>query len=59
MRIDGLFEVKQAGRKFAPPGKIRIRIGKPVRFDPRTDSTQIAKKLQEIVETLQNSLPVK
>jgi len=58
MRIDGLFEVKQAGRKFAPPGKIRIRIGKPVRFDPRTDSTQIAKKLQEIVETLQNSLPV-
>ena len=23
MRIDGLFEVKQAGRKFAPPGKIQ------------------------------------
>ena len=32
MRIDGLFEVKKAGRKFAPPGKIRVRIGKPVNW---------------------------
>jgi long-chain acyl-CoA synthetase len=59
MRIDGLFDVKQAGKKFAPPRKIRVRIGKPVRFDPQTDPAQIAKELQEIVETLQNSLPVK
>ena len=27
MRIAGLFEVKQAGRKFARPGEIRVRIG--------------------------------
>jgi len=27
IRIDGLFEIKQAGRKFALPGKIQVRIG--------------------------------
>ena len=54
MRIDGLFEIKRAGKKFAFPGEIRIRIGKPVRFDPQTDPKQIASQLQEIVERLQN-----
>ena len=29
MRIDGLFEVKQTGKKFAAPKKIRVRIGVP------------------------------
>ena len=29
MRIDGLFEVKQAGRRFAAPWKISVRIGTP------------------------------
>ncbi len=32
MRIDGLFEVKNAGRKFAAPWKITVRIGMPMRF---------------------------
>jgi long-chain acyl-CoA synthetase len=52
MRILGLFEVKQAGRKFAPPWKIRVRIGEPVTFAPESDPEQIARDLQRVVEAL-------
>ena len=52
MRIDGLFEVKQAGKRFAPPGKIRVRIGLPVRFDPTADPQWIARELQNRVAEL-------
>ncbi len=52
MRIDGLFEVKQAGRKFAAPGKIRVKIGEPIKFSPGTDPTQIAEELREAVRKL-------
>ncbi len=52
MRIVGLFEVKQAGKKFALPGKIRVRIGKPVRFHPESAPERIARELQKAVEEL-------
>jgi long-chain acyl-CoA synthetase len=52
MRIHGLFEVKQAGKKFAPPGKIRVRIGQPMKFAPGSDPAQIARELQRAVEAL-------
>ncbi len=52
MRIDGLFEVKQAGRKFAAPWKIRVRIGEPIRFQPEADPERIAAELQKAVENL-------
>jgi long-chain acyl-CoA synthetase len=52
MRIDGLFEVKQAGRKFAAPGKIRVKIGEPIKFSLGTDPTQIAEELREAVRKL-------
>ena len=52
MRIDGLFEYKQAGKKFAPPGKISVKIGKPVIFPPGTDPAKIAAHLQKTVENL-------
>jgi long-chain acyl-CoA synthetase len=52
MRIDGLFEVKQAGKKFARPGKIRVRIGKPVRFESTADPQWIARELQNRVREL-------
>jgi long-chain acyl-CoA synthetase len=52
MRIDGLFEVKQSGRKFAAPGKIRVRIGPPVQFPPDTDPRTIVEDLQKRVEHL-------
>jgi long-chain acyl-CoA synthetase len=52
MRIVGLFEVKQAGRKFVRPGKISVRIGKPEKFDAATDAKLIARELQRKVEEL-------
>jgi long-chain acyl-CoA synthetase len=52
MRIVGLFEVKQAGKRFAPPGKIVVRIGQPMRFTAGSDPEQIAKELQSAVEGL-------
>jgi long-chain acyl-CoA synthetase len=52
MRIDGLFQLKQAGRKFAPPWKIAVRIGKPVQFDRGTPPEQIARELEKVVRSL-------
>jgi long-chain acyl-CoA synthetase len=52
MRIDGLFEIKKAGKKFAAPGKIQVRIGKPIQFVTGTDPEEIASTLQNAVETL-------
>jgi long-chain acyl-CoA synthetase len=51
MRIDGLFEVKQAGKKFARPGQIKVKMGAPVKFAEH-DPEQIAKELYKIVERL-------
>ena len=52
MRIDGLFEYKRAGKKFAPPWKIGVRIGEPIRFAPGMDPAAIAAQLQERVASL-------
>ena len=52
MRIDGLFERKQAGRKFAWPGQIRVKIGAPVQFPPESAPEWFARKLQKSVEKL-------
>jgi long-chain acyl-CoA synthetase len=52
MRISGLFELKRAGRRFAAPWRIRVRIGQPMKFAPGTDPAQIAAELQKAVELL-------
>jgi long-chain acyl-CoA synthetase len=52
MRIVGLFEVKQAGRRFARPREIVVRIGRPMRFAADSDPAQIARELQQTVEAL-------
>jgi long-chain acyl-CoA synthetase len=52
MRIDGLFEIKQAGKKFARPGQIRVRIGLPISFPASVHPADIARKLQKEVEAL-------
>jgi long-chain acyl-CoA synthetase len=56
MRIDGLFEIKQAGRKFALPGRVRVRVGERVTFPPGSDPAQIARELQKRVEELEISV---
>lgn len=52
MRIDGLFEVKQAGKKFAKPRTITVRIGKPIKVPSGTDPHEIAAELQKAVDAL-------
>ena len=52
MRIDGLFELKKAKKKFAPPGKISVKIGAPVRFPRDSAPEWIAAELQKTVESL-------
>jgi len=52
MRIDGLFEVKHAGRRFAAPWSIRVKIGEPMQFDPGTEPERIAARLQKAVADL-------
>jgi long-chain acyl-CoA synthetase len=52
MRIDGLFELKQAGKKFARPGQVRMKIGSPIQFAPASDPEWIARELQERVKQL-------
>ena len=54
VRIDGLFELKKTGKKFAPSGKIKIRIGKPTKFAPGTDPEEIARALKDMVENLRH-----
>ena len=46
LRIDGLWELKRDGRRFAGPGKITVTIGAPLRFGPAADPDQIARELQ-------------
>jgi len=52
MRIDGLFELKQAGKKFAAPWKVTVRIGAPIRFEAGTDPQKIAEHLKTTVSSL-------
>jgi long-chain acyl-CoA synthetase len=52
MRIDGLFERKKAGKRFAPPYAISVRTGKPVRFDAGKSPEEIAATLQRMVQEL-------
>ena len=52
MRIDGLFERKQAGKKFAWPGQIHVKIGVPIQFSPGAAPDSIARELREKVAEL-------
>jgi long-chain acyl-CoA synthetase len=52
MRIDGLFELKKAKKRFALPGKIKVNIGAPVRFPAESVPEPIAAELQRTVENL-------
>jgi long-chain acyl-CoA synthetase len=52
MRIDGLFELKQAGKKITRPGQVKVKIGAPVQFEPGSDPEWIARELQKMVEQL-------
>jgi long-chain acyl-CoA synthetase len=52
MRIDGGYEIREAGSKFNRPGRIRVHIGKPVEFPAGTDPQEIARALERNVAEL-------
>jgi long-chain acyl-CoA synthetase len=52
MRIDGLFELKHAGKRTARPYQISVKIGPAVRFEPGADAESIASELRRKVEQL-------
>ncbi len=49
IRIDGLFEMKQRGLRYARPGAVKVIIGSPARFDPGTAPEHIARELERRV----------
>jgi long-chain acyl-CoA synthetase len=52
MRIDGAYEIREAGSKFNRPGRIQVHIGKPVEFPAGSDPEEIARSLQQRVSDL-------
>jgi long-chain acyl-CoA synthetase len=52
MRIDGLFEVKQAGRRTARPFEIKVRVGAPIKFAPGSKPQGIGNQLRAQIEEL-------
>ncbi len=52
IRLSGLFDLRQAERRIARPGHIRVTIGAPVRFTPNQDPIEIAGELRRRVAEL-------
>jgi long-chain acyl-CoA synthetase len=52
IKIDGLYELREARRRFARPGAVRVTIGAPVRFGRDEEPEQIARQLQQRVAAL-------
>jgi len=52
MRLDGLFELKQAGKRMARPYQIQVRIGHPISFAEDKDPGEIASELRSAIERL-------
>lgn len=52
IRLDGLFDLKKNEKHFAPPGKVRVTIGQPVRFSTTQDPEEVTRELQRRVEEL-------
>jgi long-chain acyl-CoA synthetase len=52
MRIDGLFELKKAKKRYALPGAIKVKIGAPVIFPRDSAPDWIAAELQKAVQSL-------
>jgi long-chain acyl-CoA synthetase len=46
IRIDGLFELKQTGKKFSRPGSVTVSIGSAERFGAEDDPAKITRDLE-------------
>ena len=52
IRMDGVWQMKQEGRRLARIGEITVRIGAPVSFKVETSADEIASSLQSLVGSL-------
>ena len=52
IRLDGLYELRVAGRRFARPGVVRVTIGRPQRFDAAAEPEAVAAALQRALEQM-------
>ena len=51
LRIDGLWNMKMAGRKIARLGELKVVIGKPLRFPPDTPPDEIRNQVEHATWT--------
>jgi long-chain acyl-CoA synthetase len=56
LRIDGAYEIREAGSLFNRPGRIRVHIGAPVKFSEGSDPQEIAQELERRVAELGNEV---
>jgi long-chain acyl-CoA synthetase len=52
MRLGGIFELKQAGKRRARPGQVKVSIGTPVRFGETDAAEKVARELEHCVAEL-------
>jgi len=52
IRIDGLFELKKAPKKFSRPGTVSVTIGPALQFDAETDASKIAIDLETRIRSM-------
>jgi long-chain acyl-CoA synthetase len=52
IRIDGLFEVKRAGKRTARPFRIKVKIGRAIQFARDAKPQEIADKLRSTIDLL-------
>jgi long-chain acyl-CoA synthetase len=48
LRIDGLYEMKMAGRKIARSGELKVVIGKPMSFPAGTPPEEITNQVEDV-----------
>jgi long-chain acyl-CoA synthetase len=53
--LDGLFDLKQAGRIVARPGHVRVAIGRPLRFSRERDADEVTAEIERAVRALQSA----
>jgi long-chain acyl-CoA synthetase len=52
VKLEGLYELKERRQYFAPHGLVKVVFGEPVKFDARTQPSEIAEDLERRVASL-------
>jgi long-chain acyl-CoA synthetase len=52
VRLEGIYELAQQGKRFAPPGAITINIGTPIQYSVHESAEQISQDLENRVKEM-------